>query len=85
MGADCDGFDETGWSVVGDWHGRGVAFEAADAAHLWYVDAFGQRRTVCMADPANERSIRSARKLGYAPFREGDDKGNAVLMFERST
>jgi RimJ/RimL family protein N-acetyltransferase len=85
MGAGYDEFDETGWSVVSGWHGRGVAFEAADAAHRWYFDAFGQRRTVCMTDPANERSIRIARKLGYAPFREGAYKGKAVLMFERST
>jgi RimJ/RimL family protein N-acetyltransferase len=36
-----------------------------------------------MTDPANERSIRLARKLGYAPFSEGVYKGKAVIMFER--
>jgi len=34
-----------------------------------------------MTDPANERSIRIARKLGYAPFREGVYKGKAVIIY----
>lgn len=83
MGAGYDEFDEAGWSVVSSWQGRSVAFEAAEAVHRWYADAVGRRRTVCMTDPANERSIRIARKLGYAPFREGVYKGKAVIMFER--
>jgi len=83
MGVGYDESDEAGWSVVSRWQGRGVAFEAADAAHGWYADAIGKRRTVCMTDPANERSIRVARKLGYAPFRNGSYKGKAVIMFER--
>jgi RimJ/RimL family protein N-acetyltransferase len=85
MGVGYDEYDEAGWSVVSQWQGFGVAFEAAHAAHRWYVANIGTRRTVCMTDPANERSIRIARKLGYAPFREGTYKGKAVLMFERST
>jgi RimJ/RimL family protein N-acetyltransferase len=83
MGDGYDDYDETGWSIVSQWHGRGIAFEAADAAHRWYSDAVGQRRTVCMTDPANVPSIRLARKLGYRPFRDGAYKGNAVTMFER--
>jgi RimJ/RimL family protein N-acetyltransferase len=85
MGVGYDECDETGWSVISGWHGRGVAFEAADAAHRWYANIVGRRRTVCMTDPANERSIRIALKLGYIQFREGAYKGKAVLMFERAT
>jgi len=84
MGAGYDEYDETGWSITSHWHGRGVAFEAAEAAHRWYADAIGRPRTVCMTDPANERSIRIAAKLGYVPFREGVYKGKAVRMFERT-
>ena len=83
MGAGYDDVDEAGWSLVSGQQGRGVASEAAEAAHGWYAGAVGRRRTVCMTDPANERSVRLARKLGYAPFREGAYKGKAVVMFER--
>ena len=83
MGARYDGFDEAGWSVLSRWHGRGVAFEAAEAVHAWHAKAVGRRRTVCMTDPANARSIRLALKLGYAPFETGVYKGEAVIMFER--
>lgn len=83
MGESYDQSDETGWSVVSSWHGRSVAFEAADAIHRWYESTVGGRRTVCMIDPANERSIRIARKLGYVPFDQGLYKGKAVIMFER--
>lgn len=83
MGVGYDDFDETGWSIVSSWLGRGVAFEAADAVHKWYAEAVGRRRTVCMTDPANERSIRIARKLGYGAFQDGFYRGKAVIMFER--
>jgi RimJ/RimL family protein N-acetyltransferase len=84
MGAGYDDFDEAGWSVVSRWHGRGVACEAADAVHRWYAEVVGRRRTVCMTDPANERSIHVARKLGYVPFGEGAYKDKPVVLFERS-
>jgi RimJ/RimL family protein N-acetyltransferase len=85
MGAAYDGCDEAGWSLVSRWQGHGIAFEAAEAAHRWYADAIGKRRTVCMTDPANERSIAVARKLGYTPFGTGAYRDNPVIMFERAS
>ncbi|PXA91698.1 GNAT family N-acetyltransferase [Nostoc sp. 3335mG] len=84
MGAIYDACDETGWAVVPSWHGRSVAFEAADAVHKWYDAKVGRRRTVCMIDPANHRSIQIARKLGYAAYDDGIYKGKPVSLFERS-
>jgi len=83
MGEGYDDFDETGWSIASQWHRRGIAFEAADAAHRWYAGAVGKTRTVCMTDPANAPSIRLAVKLGYRPFGNGAYKGKDVVMFER--
>jgi RimJ/RimL family protein N-acetyltransferase len=83
MGPDFDASDEAGWSLVTQWQRRGIAFEAAGAVHGWFDARFGPRRTVCMTDPANERSIRLARRLGYSPFRDGVYKDRPVLLFER--
>jgi RimJ/RimL family protein N-acetyltransferase len=83
MGEGYDDFDETGWSIASKWHRQGIAFEAADAAHRWYSNAVGKRRTVCMTDPANGPSIRLAGKLGYLPFGDSAYQGKAVVMFER--
>jgi RimJ/RimL family protein N-acetyltransferase len=83
MGETYDAFDETGWSIASAFHRRGIAFEAADAAHRWYDREVGKERTVCMTDPANAPSIRLASKLGYRPFGNGAYKGKAVTMFER--
>lgn len=71
MGDDFDGYDEAGWFIASRVHGSGYAFEAADAAHRWYAMMVRRARTVCMIDPANDRSIRLANKLAYQPFREG--------------
>ena len=83
MGLGYDDVDEAGWSLSSEWHGYGIAGEAAEAAHRWYADVVGKSRTVCMTDPSNERSIGVARRLGYVPFRTGSYKEKPVVMFER--
>src|SRR5262245_35851362 len=58
MGEDFDEYDEAGWFIARQSHGRGFAFEAAEAAHNWYEGFRGASRTVCMIDPDNQPSIR---------------------------
>jgi RimJ/RimL family protein N-acetyltransferase len=83
MGEDFDLYDEAGWFFAARVHGSGYGLEAADAAHRWYAATVRRPRTVCMIDPANDRSIRLATKLGYQAYRAGVYNDHQVLMFER--
>lgn len=83
MGENFDGFDEAAWYIAHTSHRRGYGFEAARAAHSWYLDRRGARRTVCMIDPDNAPSIGLATKLGYHVYREGTYRDHPVVMFER--
>ena len=77
-----NGAPESGW-VLAPWaHGKGFATEALTAALAW-GDGRGWQRTVCMINPANEASIRVARKAGYRQYAETKYKTDAVLLFER--
>jgi RimJ/RimL family protein N-acetyltransferase len=51
---------ELGWAILQPYWGHGYATEAAVAARDWA----GLDRLVSLIDPANERSIRVAEKLG---------------------
>ncbi|TVV76908.1 GNAT family N-acetyltransferase [Sphingomonas solaris] len=65
------GFDDVGeaaWVFSSEVHGRGYAFEAADAAHRWFARQKGDSQTVCLIDPANGPSLAQAARLGYSPF-----------------
>lgn len=85
LGADFDAFDEAGWVLASDSHGKGYATEAVTAVHDWYRNMFGLRRTVCIVSPANHGSVRVAEKAGYRPFTDrifpGTDE--TVTLFER--
>jgi RimJ/RimL family protein N-acetyltransferase len=62
-----EGWPETeiGWSVwVADAEGRGLAFEAAQAARAWAFAELGWTTAVSYIDHGNERSAALARRLG---------------------
>jgi len=54
---------EVGWVLMGHAEGRGIALEAALAARAHAYEHLGWTTAVSMIDPANDRSIRLARRM----------------------
>ncbi len=82
LGDDFDGVPEAAWVLAADAHGKGYAAEAMTAALAW-LDARGERRSVCLIAPANTASLRLAGRLGYGVFAERAYRGAPVLLHER--
>jgi RimJ/RimL family protein N-acetyltransferase len=78
-----DGAPEAGWALAPWAHGQGYATEAVQAALDFSARRFAWRRTVCMIDPENVRSIRVAEKCGYREFARSMYKGQPSILFER--
>jgi RimJ/RimL family protein N-acetyltransferase len=55
---------EVGWTIARAHWGKGYAPEAGRAACAWAHDELGARHIVSLIHPANEQSIRVAKKLG---------------------
>ncbi|MEX0286123.1 MAG: GNAT family N-acetyltransferase [Paracoccaceae bacterium] len=55
---------ELGWCVWPDFEGKGIAFEAAQAARHWGFAQRGLDTLVSYIDPRNARSIALAERLG---------------------
>ncbi len=55
---------EVGWSLHAHAEGRGIAREAAEAALDYAWNTLGWTTCISLIDPANERSIRLAERLG---------------------
>jgi RimJ/RimL family protein N-acetyltransferase len=83
LGEHFDQAGEAAWVFSSQVHGRGYAFEAAEAAHIWYAAHKGHERTVCLVHPENHSSLKLAEKLGYAAFGEQSYKGHRTIMLER--
>lgn len=83
LGSAFDGHPEAAWVFRREAGGRGYAREAGDALHGWFGATFGVRRTVCLIDPDNRRSLRLAAKLGYRQFGIADYRGASLAMLER--
>jgi len=83
LGPDFDLAPEIGWILAAAVHGKGYASEAARAAQDWFAATQGDRRCVCMIDPAHEASFRVASKLGYKSYRSTDYHGSSVTLLER--
>jgi RimJ/RimL family protein N-acetyltransferase len=67
LGPDFDGVPECGWVIDPAYQGRGLATEAAKAAHGWFDGRFGESRTlIAVGHVASERL---ASRLGYRQFR----------------
>jgi RimJ/RimL family protein N-acetyltransferase len=61
---------EVGWRLAAEAWGRGYAIEAARASVDCAWAALRLERLVSIIDPANERSLRVAAKLGMRPGRD---------------
>lgn len=83
LGDDFDLFPEAAWSAASSTHGKGYATEAARAAHVWFRENHGPRRTVCIIDANNLPSLRVAEKLGYRAYDEAIYKEKRVIKFEQ--
>ena len=83
IGKDFDGMPEAGWVISPNWAGRGYATEAMRAGLEWFDQAMPGSESFCMIAPANEASIKVARKLRYAPDRQITYKDTPVEIHLR--
>ena len=83
IGKDFGGMPEAGWVISPNWAGRGYATEAMRAGAEWFDQAMPGSASFCMIAPANEASIKVARKLGYAPDRQITYKDTPVEIHLR--
>ena len=75
---------ELGWFVLPAAEGQGYAAEAADAVKRWARDTFGWTRLVSIIEPANQRSIATALRIGGVidPTLPGVDPGDVVIRHD---
>ena len=83
LGPNFDVYPETAWIFSASVQGKGMAFEAASAAHAWFEERTGKRETVAIINPENAASLRLAAKLGYEPFGSAIYKDHDVTMLRR--
>lgn len=84
LGADFDPFPEGAWMIAQWATGLGYASEGMTAAIDWYQRTFGPSRMVCIIDPANAASLRVAARIGFVPYRQGQNRGHDVVVLERT-
>lgn len=77
-----DDTPEVGWVLSPQFHGRGYATEAVRCAIGWGEQQFPGRKTMCLIDPANGKSIRVAERCGFRELRRTSYKGMPVIIFE---
>jgi RimJ/RimL family protein N-acetyltransferase len=83
LGERFDSAPEAGWVLAPVAHGKGYAQEAMRAALAWGESEHGWARTVCMIDPDNAPSFRTAEKLGYSAFDRQAYRGKELVLLER--
>ena len=83
LGERFDCAPEAGWVLLPDGHGKGYAREAMTAALRWGQSAHRWARTVCMIDPENAPSFRTAAALGYTAFDRQLYRGKELVLLER--
>ncbi|WP_413530512.1 GNAT family N-acetyltransferase [Rahnella inusitata] len=79
-----DGMAEMGWVIAPAFHGKGYAFEAAQAVLKW-ADINLDRRLCCIIDPEHHASIRLAEKCGFSAETDTTYHGSATRIFLRRT
>ncbi|QLQ14367.1 MAG: GNAT family N-acetyltransferase [Brevundimonas sp.] len=72
-----------GWGVAPRFQGKGLAFEAAQAAVGWCDTELKALRTCCIISPENGPSLSLAARLGYLTVREADFHGDPIRVLER--
>ena len=61
---------EVGWGLARESWGKGYALEGSAAAIDWAFDELGWTEVIHAIDPANERSLNLARRLGSSYLRD---------------
>ena len=79
-----DGMAEMGWVIAPAFHGKGYAFEAAQAVLKW-ADTHLDRQLCCIIDPQHQASIRLAEKCGFVAETDTTYPGSATRIFLRRT
>lgn len=80
------GFDdvpEVMWTMHPDFHGKGLAGEAAAAAVEWFDTHHPSPRMVCMIEPDNVASLKLAKRFGFREFGRGEYKRSLNIFLER--
>ncbi len=62
---------ELAWHVYAGFEGKGLAFEAAEAARRFVAQHFGLDGVISLIDPTNTRSLALAERLGASYERDG--------------
>jgi RimJ/RimL family protein N-acetyltransferase len=83
LGERFDSAPEAGWVLAPRGHGKGYAREAMMAALRWCESEHGWPRTVCMIDPENIPSFKTADALGYRAFGRETYRGKELVLLER--
>lgn len=83
LGERFDTAPEAGWVLLPAGHGKGYAREAMNAALRWGQSEHRWPRTVCMIDPENMPSLKTAEALGYRRFDIQPYKGRDIILLER--
>jgi RimJ/RimL family protein N-acetyltransferase len=71
---------ELGWHLYEEFIGQNYAFEATTAARA-YGPQFGLDGVISYIDPANERSLRLAKRLGATLERLGNVLGKPCMIY----
>ncbi len=79
IGADFDPHAEASWVISPDAQHKGVAKEAASAAHRWFAQTYHPTQTVCLIAKNNLASIRVAEHVGYQVYDRCGYKGAECL------
>jgi RimJ/RimL family protein N-acetyltransferase len=72
---------ELGWLLAREHWGRGYATEAALALRDWAFEERGLTRLISLIDPANERSIHVAERLGERYERDVEVRGKTSRLY----
>ncbi len=85
-GAVAEGEDERegGWVLAPEFHGRGLATEAVQAATHWADQRFPGKQTICIIDPANMPSLAVAQRCGYAKIGTTQYKKKDIIVLARA-
>ncbi len=74
---------EMGWVISPEFHGQGLAQEAATAALDWAATSLPTRGLACMINNGNQPSLKLAGRLGFAEALRTAYYGDAVVIMHR--
>lgn len=74
---------EMGWIFATEAHGQGLAGEACRAVLDWAQTYLAPTQIWAIIAPANEPSIKLARKLGFEPVHETTYHGDPTIVLRR--